>query len=129
MYFFFWCEDGGIGMVWVIRLLMWDGRSGWIALIGFWSGWLGNKISSGQSVGVFLLGQWGQLHYFYQFIYLMNYLFLNFWYYFKHKFSLFPTPASKKICICDLFACLLVYSTILFLHMLSLCSRPVYVCT
>ena len=34
-----------------------NGRSGWIALIGFWSGWLGNKISSGQSVGVFLLGQ------------------------------------------------------------------------
>ena len=50
-----------------------NGRSGWIALIGFWSGWLGNKISSGQSVGVFLLGQLGQLHYFYQFIYLMNY--------------------------------------------------------
>ena len=65
------------------------------------------------------------------FIYSLNYLFLNIWYFFIHKFNWFPQSkilcfwmfilfiysAHACLCVCDLLARLFAYSTCtLFVH-------------
>ena len=126
-------------------------------------GWLSSKISAGQSGGVPLLWQLGPFHFslilnvfihsllyflidlgFYWqydlFIHSLNDLFLNFWYFFTHKFNWFCQ--SKILCV---FECsfLFIYSacvSVTYLHFCFhialyfvcpcclFCLRLVYVC-
>ena len=44
-------------------------------------------------------------------------------------FILFIYSVCVSACVCDLFACLFAYSTVLCLPMLPFCSKLVYVCT
>ena len=98
------------------------------------NGWLGSKISAGQSGGILLLGQLGPFHFsltlkvsvysflhflmhldfhwqIYLFVYIficlfiysLNYLFLNFWYFFIHKFNWFPQ--IKIVCVFECSFC------------------------
>ena len=120
-------------------------------------GLVGSKISTGQSGGG-LLGQLGPISLFFNikhiyffisyafrfpltnlFIYSLNYLFLNLWYFFIHKFNWFPQ--SKILCVFESSFCsfgvrarLCVSVTYLhvYLHtplsMLPFCSRLLYAC-
>ena len=124
---------------------------GWIP--GFWVvGWA-IKFLQVRVVGFLPLGQFGQFHFsflilnafiysflyfvmhldfhcqIYLFIYSLNHLFLNFWYFFIHIFNWLPQSKILFIysaCVSDLFACLFAFSTVLCL---SFCPRLVYVCT
>ena len=98
-------------------------------ILGFWGGWLDTKISAGQSGEVFVLGQLGQLHFFFPirpmtnlFIYYLFFL-LKFWYYFIHNSIVFPKVtfcvfldvySVNLQCVCVfVYVCVYVYQSLI----------------